>query len=432
MPKRAKPLTELEVRNARARQKAYTLPDGKGLYLQVSKAGLKTWVVRYRLPGSRTATPASIGYYSAMSLAEARISAIQIQRDAKEGIATPGVRKARHIAASLDAERIDEKERADAETENATLRAVARRWLVAGQPQWADQTYRKAKLVVESYFIPRLGNVDMRTLATRDVRPLLLEMAMRTPQLARKAKQFIGRIVGQAIDEGLRGEESLLRLERLLPTRQAGHMPAVTDSESRLGDVMRAIDAYENRVVRAALLLTAWTAMRPGVVASARWSEINLESREWNVPGKEPDGRNRMKTGKDFSTSLPMQAEEVLAEMLQRTQGMEYAFPLQARQQSNHLSRDSLSKALREMGFRGEQTPHGFRATLRTIARERLGIEIDVLEAQLAHAPKDETEAAYARMKFRNKRREIVQDWADYLEELKIGSNEQRLQLKVG
>ncbi|PMQ03248.1 Prophage CP4-57 integrase [Dyella sp. AD56] len=82
MPKHAKPLTELEVRNARAKQGSYTLADGKGLYLQISKAGLKTWVVRYLLPGRKTATPASIGYYPAMPLADARVRAIRIQQDA--------------------------------------------------------------------------------------------------------------------------------------------------------------------------------------------------------------------------------------------------------------------------------------------------------------------------------------------------------------
>lgn len=432
MPKHAKPLTELEVRNARAKQKAYTLPDGKGLYLQVSKAGLKTWVVRYRLPGSKTATPASIGYYPAMSLADARVRAIQIQRDAKAGKATPGVRKAQQIASKSDAADVEAQRLAEAEAERTTLTATARRWLVDNQPRWAEETYRKARLVVEGYFVEEIGDLDIRNLQGKDVRPLLLRMNENTPPLARKAKQFICRIVDQAIDEGLRPEESRLRLDRLFPTRRAGHMPAVTDNESRLGDLMRAIDGYGNRVVRAALLLAAWTTVRSGVVASARWSEIDLERAEWRIPGKEPDGRNRMKTGVDFDTSLPTQAIEVLKEMQQRSYGGEYVFPPQARQNSAHLSRDSLSKALRDLNFRGEHTTHGFRASFRTLGRERLDIDVDILEAQLAHAPKNELDAAYARVKFRDKRRQIVQSWADYLEELKTCSNVPKLQRKAG
>lgn len=188
MPKHAKPLTELEVRNAKAKQKAYTLPDGKGLYLQVSKAGLKTWVVRYRLPGSRTATPTSIGYYSAMSLADARMQALQIQQDAKAGRATPGVRKARQMASASVAAEEEAQRQAKVEVERTTFAATARRWLADCQPHWAEETYRKARLVVEGYFVEEIGDMDICTLQTKDVRPLLLRMAESKPQLARKAK----------------------------------------------------------------------------------------------------------------------------------------------------------------------------------------------------------------------------------------------------
>jgi integrase len=247
-------------------------------------------------------------------------------------------------------------------------------------------------------------------------------MAAKTPQLARKARQYAVNIVDHAINEGLRPDESALRLARSLPTFRSGHMPAVTDDEGKLGEVMRAIDAHGNRVVRAALTLAALTAMRSGVVASARWSEIDLEAGEWKIPGKEPDGSNRMKTGQDYSTSLPEQALEVLREMHTRSAGEEYVFPPQARQKTPHLSRDALSKALRDMGFQGTHTTHGFRASLRTLGRERLGIDVDVLEAQLAHAPKDEVEAAYARVKFKEQRRVVMQAWADHLDKLKAGN----------
>lgn len=419
MPRLAKPLTELEVRKAKPGNR---LPDGNGLYLVVSPAGLKTWTVRYKLPGATTATPATIGHYPALSLAEARVRAVEVQRDARQGKVTAGVRKAQQASMEATTAEQEAQARARAEQERATFRAVSGRWLAEKRPTWAPETHRKARLVVDSYLIPKLGDADMRTLETKDVRPVLLEMAANTPQLARKARQYVGSIVEQAINEGLRSDESALRLARALPSFRSGHMPAVTDDDSRLGEVMRAIDAHENRVVRAALILAALTAMRSGVVASARWSEMDLDAAEWKIPGRNPDGSNRMKTGQDFTTSLPAQAVAALREMHARSAGEEYIFPPQARQKTPHLSRDSLSKALRDMGFQGEHTTHGFRASLRTLGRERLGIDVDVLEAQLAHAPKDEVEAAYARVKFREKRREVMQAWADYLDELRAGT----------
>lgn len=430
MPRLAKPLTELQISRARVTGKAYTLPDGNGLHLAVSAAGLKTWVVRYRLPGSSTATPATIGRYPTMTLAEARVCAVEAKRDAAQGKVTAGLRKVQQ--ASMAEQEVQARERV--EQERATFRAVSGRWLAEKRPTWAPETHRKARLVVDSYLVPKLGDADMRTLETKDVRPVLLEMAASTPQLARKARQYVGNIVDRAINEGLRPDESSLRLARSLPSFRGGHMPAVTDDDGRLGEVMRAIDTHGNRVVRAALMLAALTVMRSGVVASARWAEIDLEAAEWRIPGLEAGGwnipgqeagskeRRRMKTGQDFTTSLPTQAVEALREMHARSAGEEYVFPPQARQKTPHLSRDALSKALRDMGFRGKHTPHGNRASLRTLGRERLGIDVDVLEAQLAHAPKDEVEAAYARVKFKEQRREVMQAWADYLDRLRAGN----------
>jgi integrase len=418
MPRLATSLTESQISKARPKERPYTLSDGNGLALAVSTAGLKAWTVRCRLPDGSRLAPAIVGHYPAMSLAQARARAVEAQLDAKLGRATEGVRKAQQAAARV----VSAKQQVEVQTEQATFRAVSARWLAEKQPSWAKETYRKARLVVDTYLVPKLGDADMRTLQTKDVRPVLIEMATETPQLARKARQYAGSIVDHAINEGLRPDESSLRLSRILPTIRGGHMPAVTDDEGILGDVMRGIAAHENRVVRAALTLASLTVMRSGVVASARWSEIDLVAGEWKIPGKNPDGSNRMKTGQDFTTSLPSQALEVLREMYERNMGGEYVFPPQARQNTPHVSRDSLSKALRDMGFQGQHTTHGFRASLRTLGRERLGIDVDVLEAQLAHAPKDEVQAAYARVKFKEQRRLIMQAWADYLDGLKVGN----------
>lgn len=422
MPRLAPSLTDLQVRRAKPGDKPYAMSDGNGLTLWVSPAGLKAWRVRYRLPDGSRPAPATIGHYPEVSLSQARIRAIEVQRAAKQGKVTAGIRKAQQQARATVGIQQEAVEQERSAAEHASLRAVSGRWMAEKRATWAIETYRKARLVVESYLVPKIGDLDVRTMETKDVRPLLVEMAKETPQLARKARQYMASIVEHAINEGLRADDSRLRLDRILPTHRSGHMPAVTDNASKLGDVMRAIDAHENRVVRAALVLAALTAMRSGVVASARWEEIDLEAAEWRVPGKNPDGTHRMKTGQDYSTSLPRQALEVLREMRERSMGGDYVFPPQARQRSAHLSRDALSKALREMGFQGEHTTHGFRASLRTLGRERLGIDVDVLEAQLAHAPKDEVEAAYARVKFREKRREVMQAWADYLDLLNSGS----------
>lgn len=421
MPRLATSLNELQIRKAKPAGQKYFLSDGNGLTLLVNPSGLKSWQVRYRLMDGSRPTPTTIGHYPSMSLAEARVRAIDVQRNARQGKATPSIREARKAVVTAEGAEQEAIAIARTESERATFRSVSTRWMAEKRPTWATETYRKARLVVESHLMPKLGDLDMRTLETKDVRPVLVTMAKGTPQLARKARQYIASIVDQAINEGLRPDESSLRLTRILPTYRSGHMPAVTDDDALLGEVMRGIYAHGNMVVRAALILTAMTAIRPGIAASARWEEIDLDKGEWKIPGMNPDGSNRMKTGQDFTTSLPDQAVEALRELHKLRGNEAYVFPPQARQKTPHLHRDSLSKALRDMGFQGQHTSHGFRASLRTLGRERLSIDVDVLEAQLAHAPKDEVEAAYARVKFKEQRRQVMQTWADYLDNRRMG-----------
>ncbi|MBE1162802.1 tyrosine-type recombinase/integrase [Dyella acidiphila] len=426
MPPLAKPLTDTEVdKKSGPKKGTYRKADGNGLYLEIRPSGLKTWLVRARLPNGKQTAAITIGHYpeevpiTGMSLAQARVRALEIHRAAKLGLPIKGLNAQKQESRRLVAEQQADAMQSASDAERHTLKVVSTKWLAEKRPTWQPETYRKARLIVETYLIPQLGALDMRTLTTKDVKPALLEMAKKVPVLARKAKQHVGSIVGYAIDEGMRSDDAVLRLNNLLPKHEGGHIPAITESERELESLLKAIEHYDNRVVRAALKLAMLTAQRPGIVASARWSEMNLAAAEWNVPGKNPDGSNRMKTGKDFSTSLPTQALHVLEEMRLLTGGMEYVFPPLAQQRTPHLHRDSLGAALRNMGFRGKHSTHGFRATLRTVGRERLNFDIDVLEQQLAHAPKDQVEAAYARVKFKQQRREKMQEWADYLDSLR-------------
>lgn len=125
-----------------------------------------------------------------------------------------------------------------------------------------------------------------------------------------------------------------------------------------------------------------------------------------------------MKMGHDHIVPLPRQAIIMLQSRRAALPARQaYVFPSPARQTTPHLHRDALSKALRDMGFQGKHATHGFRGTLRTMARERLGVDIDVLEAQLAHAKRGDVQKAYDRTTYDDQRREVMQTWADYLDQ---------------
>jgi integrase len=372
--------------------------DGGGLYLEVSEAGSRYWRLKYRFGGKEKRI--AFGVFPEVSLAEARARRLLARAQLRDG-KDPSFERARSVQA--------QQQNAD-----AAFPKVAAAWLKFKKREWADSTYRKAEYVTQTYLIPALRNSSITTLTTKQASDALSNMADKVPTLALKGRQYLGGIVEYAIRQGLRDDGRVLLLKGVVPRRERRHIPAATE-QREVAAVAKAIDAYPVQVTRAALTLAMLTAMRPGIVASARWSEMDLEAAEWSVPGP------RMKMRHAHIVSLPRQAIAALREMLPYTGGKEFVFPPLARQNTPHLHRDSLSAALRRMGFAGRHATHGFRGMLRTVARERLGIDPDILEAQLAHAKKGDVQKAYDRTTFGEPRRKAMQAWADYLDQLKSG-----------
>lgn len=414
MPRLAKGLTDTAIKNAKRRDIAYTLADGGGLYLQILPSGKKSWLVRYRLPDGKQRTVV-IGEYPRVPLAMARSQAAEVLSAGRSGAPIVGVRASARAYASAAAGALQQSQLAEQEARKYSFDVLSESWLEVRKPGWAAESYRKAQYVIRQYLQPKIGALDMRTLRSRDVTESLREIATTAPSLGKKAVQYLNGIVNHCILEGVRDDDQTLRLRGVLPNHRGGHVPAIT-REQEIGPLLRAIQSYDGFVVRSALLLAAWTAVRPGVVASARWCEIDLERGEWHIAGMNKDGTRRMKTGHDHLVSLPTQAIAMLEQMKSFSGGAEYVFPAVGRLRNSHLHRDALSRALRLMGFAGVHSTHGFRAMLRTVARERLRIDFDVLEAQLAHAKRDQIQAAYDRTRFDDERRAAMQKWADYLE----------------
>jgi integrase len=388
-------LTDKAIRALKPRESLYRVADSAGLCLEVTPTGSKLWRYRYRYLGR--ARMISLGKYPATTLAQAHA-----RRDEARALLRAGK--------DPSTERASAKQAAKRELD-ASFPAVAAAWLESKKGQWAAETYRKAQYVTNTYLIPRLRRDSVATLATPRVADALASIASDAPSLAAKARQYVAGIIAYAIRTGLREDGRLLSLRGVIPRHEKGHIPAATDLKE-VAAVATAINAYPIPVTRGALKLAMLTAMRPGIVASARWAEINLDAAEWHVAG------SRMKTRHAHIVSLPTQALDVLRQMRAYTDGSEYVFPPLARQGTAHLHRDALSRALRSMGFQGRHATHGFRGMLRTVARERLGIDPDILEAQLAHAKKGDVQKAYDRTTFGDARKEAMQKWADFLDDL--------------
>jgi len=392
MPRPATPLTQARLRSAKPDE--FPLWDGGGLHAIVAPSGEYHWRLKYTRPDGRE-NRIALGNLREVSLSEAREFRNQARALLRNGVDPAVARRAKR----------DEARR---ETAGA-FESVAMEWLAFKGREWAPETLRKATFVTETYLVPRLRRVSIARLSTREAADVITLIAEKAPSLAVKARQYLSGIVEHAVRLGLREDGRTLSLRGTVPRHEKRHIAAAT-STKELKALVLALRSYPSPVTRAALRLTMLTAMRPGVVASATWDEFDLDAGEWHV------APHRMKTRHAHIVPLPRQAISLLESLKPFSGGQGYVFPAQARQGTPHLHRDSLSKALRDLGFRGRHATHGFRATLRTIGRERLGIDMDVLEAQLAHAKRGEVAKAYDRTQHLGTRRKVMQEWADYLD----------------
>ncbi|MFZ2302425.1 MAG: integrase arm-type DNA-binding domain-containing protein [Gallionella sp.] len=371
-----------------------TLYDGKGLALVVDIAGNKRWVLRYTRPDGRR-NMIGLGTYPAVMPSVARTKA----REAKTGLAQ-GVDP---IASKK------EQKREEKAVSRGTFKSIAEEWYAHKAKSWATETARKARESLDDDLFPKLGAKPIAEVTSADIKPVILLVHERAPRLAVKARQYCNQIIEYAIQEGLREDGRLLSLRGALPKAPKGHYAAVTKSND-IPALINAINGIGSSQSRAAILFCLYTALRPGVVVGARWDEFDLGAMEWHIPA------SRMKMGNDHITPIPSQMLPLLERQREVTDDSPFVFPGVRNPKTQHMHRDSLSKILRESGLRGVTVTHGFRATLRTIAREKFRVDADVLEAQLAHAKKDEIQAAYDRTQFLEERHKLVQDWADYLE----------------
>lgn len=394
MPKKVLNLTDIQIRRAKPSETQY---DGKGLELVIDANGNKRWVLRYKRPDGRR-NMVGLGSYPDVPASAARIAAEEIRQRLRDGIDP------------IDYKRSEKLKQKTAI--RGTFKAIADEWCAHKTKGWAKETARKAREILDDSLFPRLAKKPIAEISSADIKPVLLEIHERAPRLAVKARQYCNQIIGYAIQEGLREDGRELSLKGVLPKTTKSHYAAITKPND-LPALLKAIDGINSIHSKVALLVCLYTATRPGVVAGMRWSELNLKSKEWHIPA------SRMKMGNDHITPLPNQLIPMLKELHQLAGESPFVFPGIRDPINKHINRDSLSKVLRENGLRDKTVTHGFRATLRTIARERLHIDSDVLEAQIAHAKKGEVQAAYDRTQFLDERHELVQRWADYIEALK-------------
>jgi integrase len=239
------------------------------------------------------------------------------------------------------------------------------------------------------------------------------------PASAHKAKGIVGQVFQFAVARGDADFNIVLNLRRTLKPRRERHRSALTAPKD-VADLMRRIEAYHGSViVRMALWFLLYTFQRPGEVGGAMWEEIDVDAKLWRIP------EERMKNRRPHLVPLSRQVLELLEFLKRRAARMEHSpfiFPAvmsKTGPKTASLHETTLCKAIRTMGYTSEQmTAHGFRTIASTNLNEQ-GWESDVIELSLSHVEKNAVRAAYNHAERLDKRREMMQAWADWLDGLR-------------
>lgn len=393
------PLTDTLVRKAKPSEGPRRLFDGGGLYIEISPAGGKLWRLKYRFSGKEKRL--ALGIYPDVSLAESR--------------------KRRDAARELLAREIDPGEHrkiqnaAKAERAANSFETVAREWFAKHSPSWAASHADKIIKRLENDVFPWLGNRPVAEIAAPDVLKVLRRVEGRGAlDTAHRAHQNCGQIFRYAVATGRALRDPSADLRGALPPAKHEHFSSITEP-SQVAELLRAIDGFRGTfIVQSALRLAPLLFVRPGELRKALWIEFDLKKGEWRYLVT--------KTKTEHLVPLSAQAVRILAELRELTGHGSYVFP--GRDPKKPMSDAAVNAALRRMGYdtRTEITGHGFRAMARTILHQELGFAPELIEHQLAHRVPDALGAAYNRTKFIKQRREMMQQWADYLDELKVGA----------
>lgn len=375
--------------------------DSGGMYLLVSAAG-KYWRMDYRFDGKRRTL--ALGVYPDVSLAKARQRREKAREQLADGV-DPGVAKR-------------EEQRAKADAAANTFEAVSHEWLEKTANKRAAVTQAKVTSWLEKDVFPHIGKLPISTIRAKDV---LDKVARRMEargihESAHRIVQICSQVFRYGVAIGLVERDVTVDLRGALVSVDKTNYAAITDPK-QVGQLMRSIRAYEGHpTVRAALQLSPLVFVRPGELRAAEWSEMDLDAGEWRIPG------SRMKMKVEHLVPLSSQAVRILREVQPISGHGRYVFP-SIRTGERCMSENTVNAALRGMGYAKEvMTAHGFRAMARTIMDEVLGERPDLIEHQLAHSVRDPNGRAYNRTAHLPARREMMQRWANYLDDLTQGA----------
>ncbi|MBU5613804.1 tyrosine-type recombinase/integrase [Geomonas azotofigens] len=390
MPKRILPLSESQVESAQPKSKDYKLSDGFGLHLLVTTAGGKLWRFQYRHMGKQKLL--ALGVYPTVSLAVARDKRGEARKQLAEGLDPSMLKKMQKVP------------------EASSFEVVTREWHERYKPQWSERHAGNLLTRLEYDVFPFIGNIAISEIKTSDLLAVLSRLQVRTLATAERIKTALGQIFRYAVETGRVVDDPTETLRGSLPSK-GDRYSAPTMNCKAIAALLLAIDGYQGAsVVKCAMQLTPLLLVEPGDLCHAKWEEIDFQKEVWTMPAESAG------IAQSHIVPLARQSYEILRRLNSLTRHSRYVFP-SLRTSLRCMSPNAIYAALNSIGLTNDVIAgNRFWEAAGTFLAEGAKVSSDVIELQLKLS---KNQAAYDPMQFLPQRHEMMQKWADYLDELK-------------
>ena len=379
-------LTVLTIKNLKT---AGLYGDGNTLYLQVTSTGAKSWIQRVSINGRRH--DLGLGPLSLVSLAKARRRAFENRVKIEDGADVLADRRRHSVI--------------------PTFQGAAMEYFQENLPGWKQNRNAKKWLdVVRQYAFPMLGSIRVDAITREDVLRLLKPLSTTKPEQGRKLKQRIRSILAWCIAHGFTNSNAVELAQGALPrvasVRQHFRAMPFQEIPAALETVEGSGAGWSSKFCLRFLVLTA---SRSNEARGAKWGEVNWQKKTWTVPAE------RMKGRAEHAVPLSSAALAVLRQawaLRHDDDGLIFGSTMK---KGKPLSDATLTKLLKDLGLASTATIHGFRSGFRTWSDECTNADFAVKEMSLSHQVGSSVERSYARSDLLERRRQLMQKWADFL-----------------
>ena len=384
-------LNDAIIKNAKPSNKVQKLADGGGLFLYVEPNHSKRWRYRFQFEGKEQLL--SLGIYPDVKLKEVRLERDRLKDLINQGINPSVQRKA-------------EKVTPDGYHPNC-FEIVAREWFNEHKDTWNKSHGERIIRRLEKDVFPWVGKKNIADITAPELLTVIRRIKDRgVLETAHRALGNCGQVFRYGVQTGKCLRDITYDLRGALPQPIRGHMASLTEPK----DVRRLLQSFDDFTgsypVQCALKLSVMWFVRPSELRTARWADFDLEHGEWRFVVS--------KTKTPHIVPLSAQAIAILNDLHALTGHYEYVFAIN---KDTPMSDGTINKALRRLGWntKTEYTGHGARSMARTILAERLKVQPEIIEHQLAHRVPDSLGTAYNRTKYIDDRKIMMQAWSDLI-----------------